>query len=158
MGQDLAKAFPKDQAGRPLAELPMMEGIKSLRDVQYMISLGAGSPGVEAWYVYGKEKYGFELGGGVTAVSAAGLYPLLQTGQINGLMGGLRGAAEYETLMGRRGQATAGMDAQSATHALIILLILVGNIGYLGSRCRVPLCWGPTRSWGAGWPPASPCA
>jgi hypothetical protein len=136
MGQDLAKTFAKDYYGKPIAGLPMMPGIKSLRDVQYMISLGAGSPGVEAWYVYGKEKYGFELGGGVTAVSAAGLYPLLQTGQINGLIGGLRGAAEYETLLGRRGVATAGMDAQSATHALIIVLILVGNVGYLASRRR----------------------
>lgn len=136
MGQDLAKTFPKDYYGKPIGGLPMMQGIKSLRDVQYMISLGAGSPGVEAWYVYGKEKYGFELGGGVTAVSAAGLYPLLQTGQINGLMGGLRGGAEYETLLGRRGVATAGMDAQSATHALIIVLILVGNVGYLASRRR----------------------
>ena len=134
MGQDLAATFPKDHYGKPIASLPMMQGIQSLRDVQYLISLAAGSPGVEAWYVYGKEKYGFELGGGVTAVSAAGLYPLLQTGQINGLMGGLRGAAEYETLLSRRGSATAGMDAQSATHALIILLILVGNVGYLASR------------------------
>ncbi len=136
MGQDLAKTFPKDHYGKPIGSLPMMQGITSLRDVQYAISLGAGSPGVEAWYVYGKEKYGFELGGGVTAVSAAGLYPLLQTGQINGLMGGLRGGAEYETLAGQRGKATAGMDAQSATHALIIVLILVGNIGYLASRRR----------------------
>jgi hypothetical protein len=51
-------------------------------------------------------------------------------------MGGLRGAAEYEALLGRRGVATAGMDAQSATHALIIVLILVGNVGYLASRRR----------------------
>lgn len=136
MGQDMAKAFPKDYYGKPLASSPMMQGIKTLRDVQYAISLGAGTPGVETWYVYGKEKYGFELAGGVTAVSAAGLYPLLQTGQINGLIGGLRGAAEYEALVGRRGKATAGMDAQSATHVLIIVLILLGNIGYLASRQR----------------------
>lgn len=146
MGQDLAKAFPKDQAGRPLGELPMMQGIRSLRDVQYVVSLGAGTPGVEAWYVYGKEKYGFELGGGVTAVSAAGLYPLLQTGQINGLMGGLRGGAEYETLLGRRGKATAGMDAQSATHVLILVMILIGNLGYLLTRRRA----GPGAGEGRG--------
>jgi len=136
MGQDLAKTFPKDHFGKPIESLPMMQGIRNLRDVQYAISLGAGSPGVETWYVYGKEKYGFELGGGVTAVSAAGLYPLLQTRQINGLIGGLRGAAEYETLLQRAGKATAGMDAQSATHALIIVLILLGNIGYLATRRR----------------------
>jgi len=136
MGQDLPKTFPKDHFGKPIESLPMMQGIKTLRDVQYAISLGAGSPGCETWYVYGKEKYGFELGCGVTAVSAAGLYPLLQTGQINGLIGGLRGGAEYETLLRRAGKATAGMDAQSATHVLIIVLILLGNVGYLLTRRR----------------------
>ena len=134
MGQDMSKVFPKDYYGKPIESLPMMQGIKTLRDVQYAISLGAGSPGVETWYIFGKEKYGFELGGGVTAVSAAGLYPLLQTGQINGLIGGLRGAAEYEALVGQKGKATAGMDAQSATHVLIVVLIVLGNVGYLASR------------------------
>jgi len=94
------------------------------------ISLSAGFPGLDTWYVYGKEKYGFELGGGCTAVSAPGLYPLIDTGQINGLLGGLRGAAEYETLVGMAGKATAGMDAQSATHFLIIILIVVCNLFY----------------------------
>ena len=58
-------------------------------------------------------------------------YPLLQTGQITGLLGGLRGAAEYETLLNQAGKATAGMDAQSATHFLIIGLIIVCNVCYL---------------------------
>ncbi len=35
---------------------------------------------------------------------APGLYPLLRSGQINGLIGGLRGAAEYEILVGKKGQ------------------------------------------------------
>lgn len=128
MGQDLAATFPKDYYGARTAELPVLGGVRNLRDVRYAVDLAAGTPGIESWYVYGKEKYGFELGGGSTAVSAAGLYPLLQTGQINGLIGGLRGAAEYETLVGVKGKATAGMDAQSATHMLIILLILLCNI------------------------------
>jgi len=98
------------------------------------VSLSAGTPGVETWYLYGKEKYGFELGGGCTAVSAPGLYPLINTGQINGLLGGLRGAAEYETLVGVAGKATAGMDAQSATHFLIIVLIIVCNFFYFLTR------------------------
>jgi hypothetical protein len=90
-----------------------------------------GFPGLDTWYVYGKEKYGFELGGGCTAVSAPRFYPLLQTGQINGLLGGLRGAAEYEILLGKEGKALAGMDAQSAAHFLIIFLIVVCNGVYL---------------------------
>jgi hypothetical protein len=130
MGQNLRKAFPADHYGTGVDALLALKGVRSLRDVPYVVSLAAGNPGIEAWYVFGKEKYGFELGGGCTAVSAPGLYPLLNTGQINGLVGGLRGAAEYETLLEQKGKAIAGMDAQSATHLLIIFLIAVSNLFY----------------------------
>lgn len=130
MGQDLTAAFPTDHYGERTADLPVLRGVKSLRQVNYVVSLAAGTPGVESWYLYGKEKYGFELGGGVTAVIAPGLYPFLNTGQINGLIGGLRGAAEYETLIRMKGKGVAGMDAQSATHFLIIGLILLCNFLY----------------------------
>ena len=96
--------------------------------------LAAGTPGVETWYVFGKDKYQFELGGGSTGVIAPGLYPLLRSGQINGLIGGLRGAAEYELLIGFEGSAAGGMDAQSATHMTIIVLVLLANLFYFISR------------------------
>jgi len=138
MGQDLYAAFPTDYYGTPITQLSMLKTIHTLRDVDYVVSLSAGASeglaaglsDIEAWYIYGKEKYQFELGGGCTAVSAPGLYPLLDTGQINGLLGGLRGAAEYETLIGVTGKAIAGMDAQSATHFLIIFLIFLCNLFY----------------------------
>jgi hypothetical protein len=134
MGQNLYGAFPADYNGKPTKGQPVLEGVTNLRDVTYAISLGAGNPGVEAWYVFGKDKYKFELGGGCTGVMAPGLYPLLRSGQINGLIGGLRGAAEYESLIGRKGKAVAGMDAQSATHLAIIVLVLICNVFYLSLR------------------------
>jgi hypothetical protein len=134
MGQDLYTAFPSDYGGRPTKGLPVLEGVSNLKDVTYAISLGAGNPGVEAWYVYGKDKYKFELGGGCTGVMAPGLYPLLRSGQINGLIGGLRGAAEYESLIGQNGRAVAGMDAQSATHLAIIVLVAICNLFYFSLR------------------------
>lgn len=134
MGQDLSSAFPSDYGGRRTKELPVLNGVRSLKDVGYMVSLGAGRPGVEEWYVFGKDKYKFELGGGCTGVMAPGLYPLLRSGQINGLIGGLRGAAEYESLIDQKGQAVAGMDAQSATHIAIIVLVIICNVFYLSLR------------------------
>ena len=134
MGQDLYTAFPSDYEGKPTRGIPVLEGVHSLKDVTYAISLGAGNPGVEAWYVYGKDKYKFELGGGCTGVIAPGLYPLLRSGQINGLIGGLRGAAEYESLIGQKGRAVAGMDAQSATHLAIIVLVVMCNLFYFSLR------------------------
>ncbi|BCA54037.1 hypothetical protein W02_11770 [Nitrospira sp. KM1] len=134
MGQDLYNAFPSDYGGKSTKGLPVLDGVHSLKDVSYAISLGAGVPGVEAWYVFGKDKYKFELAGGCTGVMAPGLYPLLRSGQINGLIGGLRGAAEYESLIGQKGRAVAGMDAQSATHMAIIVLVILCNIFYFSLR------------------------
>ena len=131
MGQDLYKAFPSDYNNQPTRELAVLKGIQTLRDVNYVVSLAAGTAGIESWYVYGRDKYKFELGGGCTGVIAPGLYPLLRSGQINGLIGGLRGAAEYETLIGQKGRAVAGMDAQSATHVAIIMLVILCNVFYL---------------------------
>ena len=134
MGQDLYSAFPSDYSGKSTKGLPVLDGVRSLKDLGYMVSLGAGRPGVEEWYVFGKDKYKFELGGGCTGVMAPGLYPLLRSGQINGLIGGLRGAAEYESLIGQKGKAVAGMDAQSATHLAIILLVIMCNLFYFSLR------------------------
>jgi hypothetical protein len=134
MGQDLYTAFPTDYSGKATKGLAALQGVRNLRDVNYAVSLAAGNPGVEAWYVFGKDKYKFELGGGCTGVMAPGLYPLLRSGQINGLIGGLRGAAEYETLVGQKGRAVAGMDAQSATHVAIVVLVIMCNLFYLSLR------------------------
>jgi hypothetical protein len=134
MGQDLYKAFPSDYYNKPTRDLPVLKGIGTLRDISYVVSLAAGTAGIETWYVFGKDKYKFELGGGCTGVIAPGLYPLLRSGQINGLIGGLRGAAEYEVLIGKKGRAVAGMDAQSATHVAIIMLVLMCNVLHLAVR------------------------
>ncbi len=134
MGQDLYKAFPTDYGNQPTKGLAVLNGIQNLRDVSYVVSLAAGTTGIETWYVFGKDKYKFELGGGCTGVIAPGLYPLLRSGQINGLIGGLRGAAEYEVLIGQKGRAVAGMDAQSVTHFAIIVLVILCNVFYLSIR------------------------
>ncbi len=134
LGQNLYNTFPSDYGGKPTKGLPVLDGVQSLKDVTYLVSLGAGNPGVEAWYVFGKDKYKFEMGGGCTGVMAPGLYPLLRSGQINGLIGGLRGAAEYESLIEQMGKAVAGMDAQSATHVAIIVLVIICNLFYFSMR------------------------
>jgi len=134
MGQNLYEAFPTDYYNRTTKEIPLLSTVQSLRQVDYAISLAAGFPGVEDWYIYGKDKYQFELGAGCTGVIAPGLYPLLRSGQINGLIGGLRGAAEYEGMIHQKGSAVAGMDAQSTTHFAIIIMVMLCNTFYFLSR------------------------
>jgi hypothetical protein len=73
---------------------------------------------------------------GTTAVMAPDAYPYLQAGQIEGMMGGLKGAAEYENLIGRLGLGTRGMPAQSWAHVLVIVFIALGNVGFFVTRRR----------------------
>ena len=73
---------------------------------------------------------------GTTAVMAPDAYPYLQSKQIEGLVGGLKGAAEYETLIGYPGLGTRGMPAQEWAHVLVIFFIIIGNLGYYFGRRR----------------------
>ena len=79
---------------------------------------------------YPEDNYNQQLAAGVTAVMAADYYTYLNTGQLKGLLNGLKGAAEYENLMGKPDEATRGMNPQSAVHIIIILFIIIGNVGY----------------------------
>jgi len=48
----------------------------------------------------------------------------------------LRGAAEYEKLLGIGSAGRRAMLAQAASHLYVLALILVGNIIYFASRAR----------------------
>ena len=79
--------------------------------------------------------FGVPIGCGCTAVSAPTLYTYLQTNQMVGMLGGLKGAADYETLVGiKGGQAVRGMAPQSVAHLVIILFIIIGNVAYFSQR------------------------
>ncbi len=135
MGESLQGAFDKDFYKQPTEGMPALEGVRSLKDIPLVIDLAAGTA-VEMWIAYGRDRFGFDLGAGCTAVITPDLYPFLNSGQLIGVLGGLRGAADYETLVKRADRATKGMQAQSLTHVLIILLIIGANVRYLSLRSR----------------------
>jgi len=136
MGQNMRRAFERDVAGTPIADIPVTRSITSLSDLPYVIDLSAGYPGVEEWIQFGEERYGFKLAAGVTAVMAPDFFPFLQSGQLTGLLGGLSGAAQYEHLIGHEDQAVSGMRPQSVGHLIIIAFILFGNIAYFAGRSK----------------------
>jgi len=139
IGEGLKQTFKKDYYGHSLDSLPMMKNIDTYDDIALTVDL-SGSAIPVAWVTYAYQKYGEKIGCGTTAVSAAQYYPYLQTKQFVGMLGGLKGAAEYEHLIKKAGinpgrmVASMGMDAQSIVHLLIILLVILGNIGYFVVR------------------------
>ncbi len=140
MGENIKAVFPVDYYGTPLDSLPMMRSVKNYRDVSLIVTLSTGDPGWRQWLLFAQSRYGARLGVGVTAVSAADVYPYVETGQVTGLLAGMKGASEYENLVQRKGyakgifKASQGMDAQSLGHLLIMIFIILGNVGYFYLR------------------------
>jgi hypothetical protein len=141
MGENLREQFPTDYYGVPLDSLPMMDGIRSFGDIPLAIEL-AGSAILTTWITYAGAQYHQTLGAGCTAVMSADYFPFLQTGQLIGLLNGMKGASEYEYLVARNGlskgsrPALRGMDAVSVAHLVIMAFVIIGNIGYFSQRRR----------------------
>jgi hypothetical protein len=130
MGRNFHDAFAQDLQGNRTTELVVTRNIKGLKDFDYVLCLAAGNTPDGAWIPFGQERYKFKFGLGCTAVMAPDQFPYLQSGQMNGLMGGLAGAAEYEALIKTPGTASEGMRPQSIVHLIIILFIILGNVMY----------------------------
>ncbi len=135
MGENFRTPFPLDYYGTPLDDIPMMRGVKNYDNVALVFTVNATS-GIDYWIIYGQGRYKFQLGLGSAAVMATNYYQYVQSGQLFGIISGLRGAAEYEILIKQGTVARKGMDVQSIAHALIILFIIMGNITYVIERRR----------------------
>ncbi len=131
MGASIPNTYPSDYGGTPVGEIPLMQEVQNFDDIAFVMEISAGTPGTREWVQQVQGRYRVALGSGTTAVGAPNFYPYIQSGQLTGLLGGLKGAAEYETLIGHPGDATKGMDAQSIVHALVVAFILLGNVVYL---------------------------
>jgi len=118
--------YPKDQKGNDARKLPVMQGFNSFQDAGYFLEIGAGWPGLPEWIQYCTDKYRIKAGGGCTAVSEPGLRPFYPV-QLTGLIPAMKGAAEYEKLIGHPDSAYAGLDAISLGHFLIIFLVILCN-------------------------------
>ncbi len=139
MGESITKVFPVDYYGNKTDTIPFLQKIRNYRDVSIVVSI-AGSA-VPFWYVtYAQTTFGVRVGAGSTAVQAADFYPYLNSGQVTGLIAGMKGAAEYEELVERelnvkeRRKATEAMTSQTFAHIVIILFIIIGNISFFFLR------------------------
>lgn len=129
MGREIGDIYTTDYEGTPIRELPITEHVHSYADIDLLFGFEHGAV-IDYWVRYAQARFDQKMAFGTTAVMAPDAYPYLQANQIEGLVGGLKGAAEYETLIGRPGLGTRGMPAQQWGHLLVIGFIVMGNLGY----------------------------
>jgi hypothetical protein len=127
-----------DMNGDSLEKFPIMQGFNSLSQADLVLNMVAvvPSPG-ERLLQMAIIPTGVPYAVGTTALQTTSERVFYSSGQYQGILAGLRGAAEYEFLLGQPGEAITGMDSQSAAHILVIVLITLGNLGYfLGEKKR----------------------
>lgn len=136
---DLRELYTTDARGQNIDQIPMCKGVESIQDMELIINVSAGYPGSKEWVQYGVTAYPdkIQMVAGVTGVQAPYMYPYLPK-QLRGILGAIKGAAEYETLVNEKyiegdpkpeyREGVRRMGPQLIAHLLMIFLILAGNV------------------------------
>ena len=138
---NLRELYTTDSLGTAVQDIPMMNGIENIQQMELIINISAGYAGTKEWVQYAATPYPdrIRLVAGATGVQAPLLYPYIPR-QLPGLLGAIKGAAEYEKLVvdkyggpnpdPRYLEGLRRMGPQLVAHLLIIILIVVANVLY----------------------------
>ena len=123
-----------DHYGNPVSQYPLGKELKTIKDVSIIVSFAIGSPGFREYIKVVTDPYKVPIIAVLPAVSIPEAMPMVNSHQISGILGSLRGGAEYEKISSNPGKAMTGMDAQSFMNLTILLFIVLGNVGYFAQR------------------------
>jgi hypothetical protein len=144
MGTNIRKMFPRDINGTDLDDIPVTSNISNLEDMQLIINISTGYPGMKEWVQYAASPLNIKLVVGSTAVQAPQAYPYYPS-QMLGLLAAIKGAAEYEAALAAQypqyddpkfKEGIRRMAPQFWAHLLIVALILLGNGIYVAERLK----------------------
>ncbi|HIN20029.1 MAG TPA: hypothetical protein EYM76_04020 [Candidatus Marinimicrobia bacterium] len=144
IASDIRTLYPVDLQGTSINDIPMMKDVVNIEDFDFVFSLSAGFPGSKEWVQYACDPKNIPLSTGCTSIQVTDIMPYVENDQIRGILAGMPGAAEYESLVeaelqkmeiaGKPGEASGMMAAQSIAHVVIVLFIIFGNISYFITR------------------------
>lgn len=140
---DLPREFARDARGKSIAKLPLTKDMANIQSVALIINVSAGDPGSKQWVQFAASPHKIPMVSGTTGVQAPSLYPYLPD-QLNGVLGAIKAAAEYEAVINeeypklKENEATTEglrrMAPQVVAHMLMVFLILAGNAIYFYGR------------------------
>ena len=144
IASDIRTLYPADLQGTSINDIPMMKDVVNIEDFDFVFSLSAGYPGSKEWVQYACDPKNIPLSTGCTSIQVTDIMPYVENDQIRGILAGMPGAAEYESLVEaelekmeiavKPGEASGMMAAQSIAHVVIVLFIIFGNISYFITR------------------------
>lgn len=129
LASDWSQVFTRDNYGNLNEDLPIMEDIENAQSFKLVWHIGSKT----AWITYWALAEDIPLCMTYMALMIPNLMPYYAAGDIQ-FLGGQRENAEYEILVGVPGPGVPAMDYQSLAHIFIILLVILGNAGYVKKR------------------------
>ena len=134
-GKDIVNSVPLDYMNRkPVTDYAIMANIKTAADINYIITIETGTPGLPEWLRQWQEPFKTKIIGGCIGVSVPSFAPYLNSGQLGAIMPGATASAEYEKILNKPGLGLASTDAITMSHILVLLLVALGNVAYFGAK------------------------
>lgn len=148
---DLRGLYTTDSRGTNIDQIPMCKDVENVQEMDLIVNVSGSYPGTKEWVQYAVTPYSdkIRMVAGCTGVQAPLLYPYVPE-QLPGLLGAIKGAAEYEaivvdTFFVQRGitpdpkylEGKRRMGPQLVAHLLMIGLIIAGNWVYFAERRRL---------------------
>ncbi len=144
---NLRDAYATDIRQRSLDAMPITSGVKNIRQMDLIVSVSGGTPGSKEWVQFASTPFDIKTVAGTTGVQTSELMPYYPD-QLDGVLGGVKAAAEYERLLIDKYpeltskpvaspglySGTIRMGPQLVAHLLMITLIVAGNVLYFASR------------------------
>ena len=142
--------YPTDHYGTSVRDIPMMRDIENIQQMDLIINVSAGYAGTKEWVLFAVTPFpeSIRMVAGTTGVMAPQMYPYIPK-QLPGLLGAIKGAAEYEKLVMDKYFVEEGrepppeflkgklrMGPQLIAHVLIIVLIVLANIIFFAQKRR----------------------
>ena len=139
--EKFSKDLGKDLFGRSVLDNPIFGKIKNLQDISFVFEV-TGSMGAFAPYIqfFQTANYKPKLVHACTSITAPESYIYLDSGQLQGLLEGAAGAAWYSYKLSQENKtrkpdsALITNTALGIGHAVILILILIGNLSFLFER------------------------
>ena len=139
ISKDIRRQYPRDYYGNSLDDsdkLPLMQSVRNIDDI-YLVFSCTYTPS-ENWIPFVHGVYGTHVGFGCTSIQSTTYYRYILSGQLSGMLVGVRGAAEYDSILhpdmaDRDSQGTRLIVPLAFGQLVIILAVVIGNIGYFAS-------------------------
>jgi len=120
----------KDYQGKDIESLAILDGVNGADDFDLVASITTSGDIAEGWVYQAYSQYNRPVIGGCLSMMTTSIKPYYDSGQLLGIMDGIKGAADLEYLTGHPGDAIISSDILSFSQTLVLIFIALGNIAY----------------------------